>query len=255
MLRRPVRQSALLLACILSSTSFAIAPLNLPVRETLQYTIEWRLITAGNAKLAWSGELDGPRAGWQAKLHLESAGLISKFYKVVDDYAAALTPDLCTAEVHVTAQEGRRDRETAITFNARSRKGDRVERDRAKNTVIDSHTIDIPSCVHDVVGGLYLLRTLRLGPGQSTQIPVSDGKKSVMARVEAQQREDVKTPSGIHKAIRYEVFLFNNVLYHRAGHLHVWVTDDSRSVPVQIRVRLPYAIGTITLQLEKEERS
>jgi hypothetical protein len=80
--------------------------------------------------------------------------------------------------------------------------------------------------VHDVVGGLFLLRTLRMEPGQQIQVPVSDGKKSVSARVEAQARETVKTPSGTHQTIRYEVFLFNNVLYRRSGHLHVWLTED-----------------------------
>jgi len=121
--------------------------------------------------------------------------------------------------------------------------------------VVNAHEIDIPPCVHDVLGGLYLLRTLNLQPGQTTQVAVSDGKKSVMARVEAQQREEVKTPAGSFKTIRYEAFLFNGVLYRRYGSLHVWLTDDARKLPVQIRVRLQFAIGTITLQLEKEEKT
>jgi hypothetical protein len=109
--------------------------------------------------------------------------------------------------------------------------------------------------VYDVVGALFQLRTLRLEPGQSAQVPVSDGKKAAMARVEAQQRETVETPSGTYRTIRYEAFLFNDVLYQRSAHLYVWLTDDARKLPVQIRVRMPVAIGTITLQLEKEDRS
>jgi hypothetical protein len=122
-----------------------------------------------------------------------------------------------------------------------------------KNTTLVSQEIDIPNCTHDVVGGLYYLRTLTMEPGQSVQVPVSDGKKSVMARVEAQQREDVKTPEGTFKTIRYELFLFNNVLYRRSAHLYVWLTDDRRKLPVQIRVRMTVTIGTITLTLEKHE--
>jgi hypothetical protein len=74
-----------------------------------------------------------------------------------------------------------------------------------------------------------------------------------MARVEAQPREDVRTPAGSFKTIRYEVFLFNNVLYRRPAHLYVWLTDDRRRLPVQIRVRMQFTIGTITLMLEKVE--
>ena len=71
--------------------------------------------------------------------------------------------------------------------------------------------------------------------------------------MEAQQREEVKTPDGVFKSIRYELYLFNNVLYRRPAHLYLWLTDDARRLPVQIRVRLQFTIGTITLQLEKLE--
>ena len=104
------------------------------------------------------------------------------------------------------------------------------------------------------VGALYRLRTLRGDPGQQVQLPVSDGKKSIQARAEAQEREVVKTPAGTFRTLRYEAFLFNNVLFRRKGRLFVWFTDDERRLPVQIRVRLPLYVGTITLQLTKEEK-
>jgi len=82
---------------------------------------------------------------------------------------------------------------------------------------------------------------------------VSDGKKFAMAKVEAQQREDVKTPEGVFHTIRYEAYLFNNVIYRRPAHLDFWLTDDRRKLPVQIRVRMQFTIGTITLLLDKHE--
>jgi hypothetical protein len=33
----------------------------------------------------------------------------------------------------------------------------------------------------------------------------------------------------------------------------VWVSDDRRKLPVQIRVRMTFTIGTITLLMEKHE--
>jgi hypothetical protein len=58
----------------------------------------------------------------------------------------------------------------------------------------------------------------------------------------------------VRKTIRYEVFLFDNVLYKRSGHLHIWLTDDNSRLPVQLQVRLQFTIGTITLKLEKEDK-
>jgi hypothetical protein len=222
----------------------------LPTRETLHYTIEWRLVTAGEATLEWNAS---ERSRPQVTLRLESTGLVSKLFKVEDVYNAHLNQELCAQSSQMTAHEGRRQRETKITFDSASRKAFYVERDLAKSAVIASQEIEIPPCVHDVAGGLYFLRTLRLEPGQSALAPVSDGKKSVMAKVEARQREEVKTPSGTYATIRYEVYLFNNVLYRRPAHLDVWLTDDSRRLPVQIRVRMQFTIGTITLFLDKIE--
>ena len=229
-----------------------VTPQSLPTRETLYYTIEWRLITAGKAKLEWIPE-QRPRTEPQVNLHLESVGLVSKFFKVEDDYSANLNPALCGQSLQMTTNEGSRQRETKITFDSASRKASYLERDRVKNTVLASHEIDIPPCVHDVIGGLYFVRTLNLEPGQSAQVPVSDGKKSAMAKVEAQQREDIKTPGGTFKTIRHEMNVFNNVLYRRSAHLYVWLTDDRRKLPVRVQVRMQFAIGTITLSLEKAE--
>jgi hypothetical protein len=223
-----------------------------PARETLRYDIEWRLITAGKATLEW-GAVERPQPGWQVHMHVDSVGLVSKLFKVDDDYTAKLTAGFCAESIDIGAREGGRQRETRISFDAETGKANYLERDPVKNSVVLAREIDIPACVHDVIGGLFYLRTLELEPGQSAQIPVSDGKKSVVARVEAQQREDVKTPAGTFRTIRYEAFLFDNVLYRRPAHLYVWLTDDRRRLPVQVRVHMQFTIGTISLQLESRD--
>ncbi|HUI55126.1 MAG TPA: DUF3108 domain-containing protein [Bryobacteraceae bacterium] len=225
--------------------TFAASP-----KETFYYNIEWRLITAGKAKLEW---FSAPRDGAQINLRVESVGMVSKLFKVEDDYIANLGAGMCAQSALITTHEGSRARETRITFDYASHRADYLERDRVKNSVLLAKETDIPPCVHDVGGGLLLLRTLNLEPGQSAQVPMSDGKKSAMVKVEAQQREDVKTPAGAFKTIRYEAYLFNNVLYRRPARLFIWLTDDQHKLPVQIRVRMQLTIGTITLQLEKHE--
>jgi hypothetical protein len=221
-----------------------------PSKETLVYSIDWRLFNAGKAKVEL---VPGPRAGYQANLHLESTGIVSKLFKVADDYTTNMNGNYCAESAQMTAMEGNRQRETKIVFDGETHKATYLERDRLKNTVLLSKETEIPACVHDVAGGLFFLRTLNLEPGQSVMVPVTDGKKSVMAKVEAQAREDVKTPEGVFKTIRYEVYLFDGVLYKRSAHLNVWIGDDRRRLPVQIRVRMTFTVGTINLLLQKHE--
>ncbi len=240
-----------LLSLLLVPIPLAFSQSNaLPAHESLTFSIEWRLITAGRAVMEWAST--GSETA-QIKVKVESAGLVSKLFKVEDSYIANMGAGLCAQSVQLTAQEGSRERETKINFDYPNHRADYLERDRVKNTVLLARETDIPPCVHEIAGALYFLRTLNLEPGQSALLPLTDGKKSVVAKVEAQQREEVKTAAGTFKTIRYEAYVFNNVLYRRPAHLYVWLTDDPRRLPVQIRVRLQLTIGTITLQLEKHE--
>lgn len=221
-------------------------------RETLQYAIEWRLIPAGMAKLTFTPMPQSAVAQSEVKLHLESAGLVSRLFRVNDDYTSLLGQNLCAESTVISAHEGNRNRETRVVYDSQARKARFTEKDLNLNTTM-THDLDIPGCVHDVIGGLMVLRNLKLEPGQTAQVPISDGRKFVQAKVESQRREELKTSLGTVKTVRYEVFLFNNVLYKRSGHLHVWLTDDDRRLPVQLQVRLQITIGTITFRLEKVE--
>jgi hypothetical protein len=228
---------------------------SLPAKGALAYNVEWRLIDAGKAKLSWSTGVQPSHPGWQINLHLESAGLVSKLYKVNDDYTANLSPNFCVQDTHTIAHEGSRQRDTVVHFDPEAKKASYLERDLVTRATVLSKETDIPGCVRDVIGGMFFIRTLSLEPGHSVQVPVSDGKKTVSAKIEAQQREQIKVPAGTFKTIRYEAFLFNNVLYRRPGHLYVWLSDDARKLPVRLQVRLRFAIGTITFELEKEDKT
>jgi hypothetical protein len=119
--------------------------------------------------------------------------------------------------------------------------------------VLKEASTDIPHCVADVVGAFSKLRSMNLGVGQSTQIPVSDGRKSAAVKVTAQEREEVKTPLGSYQAIRYQADVMNGVVYTRKGEVHLWLSDDAKKLPVQIRLRTGFPIGAVTVTLEKEE--
>lgn len=226
---------------------------NIPGSEALTWQIEWRLIPAGTAKLSWTLMPRSSAAPNELRLHLESTGLVSRLYHVEDDYTSALGQNLCVQNSFMSAHEGNRNKETRVTYDPQTHKAFHIEKDLIKNSTTTDE-VDIPTCVHDVLGGLLVLRTLHLEPGRTVQIPISDGKKFVQAKIEAEGREDLNTPLGVRKTIQYEVFLFDNVLYKRSGHLHIWLTDDRSRLPVQLQVRLHFTIGTITLRLEKEEK-
>jgi hypothetical protein len=239
------------IACVLATLSFASPPGQDP-GESLYYGVEWRFVYAGNASLTLARRADHTES---ISVHLQSAGLVSKLFTLDDNYNAQLTGDtFCAHSTELDAMEGKRHHDTSARFDYDRGKIAWVERDVLKNAVLKNGETDLPgACVSDVMGGLYVLRAMRLEPGQSVQIPLSNGRKAASVRIDVQEREEITTDKmGKFRTIRCEANIFNGVLYSRNARMSVWLTDDARHLPVQIRVRMPFVIGTITLQLEKE---
>ena len=225
-----------------------------PGSESLEYEIEWRLVPAGRVKMSMAGMPGSGDANREMKVHLESTGLVSRLFHVNDDYMAEAVENYCTESTNLMTREGSRERETKVFFDRKNHKASYREHDLTKNTIVTAET-GTPPCVRDILSGLYHLRTVALEPGKLLEVPVSDGKKSVMLKIRCERREEIKTPLGMRKTLVYEVFAFNNVLYRRPGHLHVWLTDDARRVPVQIEIHLQFTIGTVTLRLDKDDKA
>jgi hypothetical protein len=245
---------AILAVLIAATLTQADATGQLPVRETLQYGIEWRLINAGFAKLTLQQNTAPQNQGGTTQLHIESSGLVAKLFKVNDQYRANYEGGFCATDSFLDASEGKRHRETTVKYDRAANKASSVERDFATKTVVKQAEVKISGCVQDILGALYQLRTLRLQPGQSATLKVSDGKKAPEVRVDAQEWEEITTKAGKFKTIRYEAHIFNGVLFERNARAHVWVSEDERRLPVQIKVKMNVAIGAVTMQLEKLER-
>jgi hypothetical protein len=216
--------------------------------EDLTYEIEWRLVRAGTARITKTPRANG---GWESDLSLVSAGLVSKLYRVNDSYSVHFDPGFCATATYMKAEEGSRRRETNVTFHRDTKKSSYVEKDLVKNNIALQKELDIPPCVHDVIAALNKLRGMKPAIGQSLQLPISDGKRMVQAKIEVQEKESVKTKAGTFSTIRYEAHLFNDVLYQRKGRLFVWISDDDRRLLVQVRAKLNFPVGTISFQLEK----
>lgn len=234
--------------CLWTALLVSVAALSAQPAEQLSYQVEWRLIDAGRTDLSW----ERSPSGYQGKLHVYSTGLVSRLFKVNDTYRANGSPDLCAQNYILDSEEGSRTRQTKVTWNGR--KSHYLERDLKKNETVLERELEVPPCVHDVLAGLAKLRSLNsLRPGQAVTLPISDGKKFVQARIEAQDRERITTKVGSFWAIRHEAFLFNDVLFKRTARLLVWISDDSRRLPLRIQVRMRIHIGTVTFALDKVE--
>ncbi len=226
------------------------APLKFPYAESLEYKVGWRMVTAGDAKLRLTQTTPN---GWQLNLDLASLGFVNQLYHVLDVYKLWTNDKFCAVSVNLDAQEGKHHSITTMAFDSDQRRLLATSKDLAANATHKTE-LDIPACTYDIAGAMMTLRASQLQPGMKFNLPVTNGKKLANVRVEGLSKEKLTITGTSYNTIRYETFVFDNVLYHRKGRLLIWITDDARRVPVQMRFLFGFPLGDITLNIEKVER-
>lgn len=97
---------------------------------------------------------------------------------------------------------------------------------------------------------VYYLRTFQLEPGKNYRFPnyFKDAKNPLIVRVH--QRETLELPDGTRvPCLVLQPMIGDDGLFSNRSDARIWITDDARRIPVQIRSRLPWL--TITMRLEK----
>lgn len=245
-------------ALLLLSCATAFAPADEPIQrapkfpfpEKLSYHVEWRLITAGNVTIQLS---HAGSTNWQMDMNVESAGLVTRLYKVSDKYKVLTNQKFCGLDSHLDAQEGKHHRITALNFDLQHDKVEYDDHDVLKNTS-EKKSLEIPPCTYEIAGALASLRLTDMQPGKWATIPITDGKRLAYGKIEAQAKETLNLNGKNYQTIRYEAFLFDNVLYKRKGRLLIWMTDDAARIPVQLRFQLGFPVGTVTVELDKQQQ-
>jgi len=239
-----------LVSMLLSLSAMAQETAPFPAPETLFYRIEWRMVTAGQAKL----QLERVQQNWQIILNLESAGLVSRLFRIEDSYKVISNDRFCGESSSFEAREGKRHVTETEQFDNTRHKAVFDMHDLVKN-VQEHDEVDIAPCTHEIIGALAFLRLSHLEtPGKSITIPIVNGKKMANARIEAQAKENITVDGKMYSTMRYEAFIFDNVVFRRKGSMLIWLSDDAAHLPVQMRFQMGFPIGTITLELEKAEK-
>ncbi len=217
-----------------------------PARQTLTFTVDWRVFTGGTAvfHLEQQGDL----------LHVtataDTVGAVNMLFPVVDRFQSTMdTRTGCSQGFWKQVQEGRRKVSSDLTFDYNAGKQTQVERNLVKGTQ-KQQTTSVPACVTDSLSGIFYAASQRLTVGQEFGFPLADAMRTVTVTMKVEAREEIKTPAGTFQTIRVQPTAEEGVVKNR-GNIWIWYTDDARHMPVQIRARLFW--GTITFHLQSVE--
>jgi hypothetical protein len=213
-----------------------------PAKETLTFTVDWRVFTAGTAVF----ELEQQGTVEKVTATADSVGAVTMLFPVVDRFQAGFdTKTGCSTGFSKQLQEGRRRVSSDLSFDYKTGKQTQVEKNLVKGTQKEL-TASIPACVTDSLSAIFYAASQPMAVDQAVRFPLADSMRTVTVAMKLEGKEEIKTPAGTFQTIKAEPTADEGIVKNR-GHIWVWYTDDARHMPVQIQARLFW--GTITFHL------
>jgi hypothetical protein len=243
--------TAVLCAFALAAVAYAQQPHTLspprpgfsfPLKQTLTYSVDWRVFPAGTAVLHF--ETAGARENLTASA--DTIGAINLLFHVGDRFQSSFDRATgCTYDFNKQTVEGRRKVNSTLHLDYSQ---NRAVLDEKNLVTRQTKHVEAaaPACLTDLLTGVFYASSQPIALGHNFVIPVFDAMRVVPVTMKIEGREEIRTPLGIFKTLRVQPTADAGVVKNR-GNIWIWYTDDERHLPVQMRARLFW--GTITFRL------
>jgi hypothetical protein len=228
--------------------SLAIPPLPRPelpdtlpfhAGERLEFSIDYGFINAGHATMGVEPlrTIAGVRC-LELWTDARSNAFFSTIYKVWDRSQSFLEPEEFVSWRYEKHQrEGSYRNDQLIKFDRRenfARYDDGVE-------------VSLPRFVQDELAAFYYFRTLQMEVGQKVLIDSHANRKNYALEVRVLRVETVEVPAGEYECIVIEPMIREGGIFSAKGRLTIWLTNDSRRMPVRMSTKI--AVGSVTASL------
>ncbi|HDQ46169.1 MAG TPA: DUF3108 domain-containing protein [bacterium] len=208
------------------------------VGEHLEFDIAFKFITAGTATMS---VLDTMwvfgRPSYHIRTTASSNAFFSRLYRVRDRVESLMDMQgLFSWKFEKHLREGRYRADRYATFDQRN-----------GLVYYRKDTVSAPLYVQDILASLYFARTQPLEVGRHLDIDNFADGKVYSLRVLVHRKETVKVPAGKFKCLVVEPVLREEGLFKQKGKLTIWLTDDTRRMPVLMKSKI--LVGSIDARL------
>ncbi len=215
-----------------------------PIPERLEFEVSYTGIPAGRAVQEVKQVGDEIHIVSTAK----SADWLNLFFPVEDRIESILISGAPPNDIGVPRLYRERIREGWTRFQ----KDAAFDRQKLEVTTKDflkksEITSKITSKTYDTLSSFFYFRSVPLKVGASYFIDIFDCKKLWNTEVQVLRREEIETPLGRFKTVVIKPVLKFEGIFARTGDMFIWLTDDERRIPVQMKSKV--RIGSITATL------
>lgn len=210
------------------------------VGEKLLFVIKWGIIPAGYATLEIPERIKiGEREAYRIISRAQSNSFFDIFYKVRDHNESwSDMESLCSLGYEKHLKEGSYIKNEKVIF------------DQIKGVAIiegENKEIPIAKFTHDLLSGLYFMRTQDLKIGETYFLEISGSGKNWQLEVKVSHREKIEVTAGKFDCWVIEPFLKFEGIFQHKGRILIWMSADEKKIPVLMRTKIP--LGSIDAEL------
>jgi len=209
--------------------------------ERMKFEVKWAFILAGEATLELMPvtKMKGKDA-YNFVFTVRTSEFVDLFYKVRDKIESYTDTDMKHSLFYSRNHEGKSKKDTSIDFDwdkyqaQYSTEGESRKRE----------PLSIPEGTFDPLSVFFAFRMNDLDREKTIEIPVTDGKKVAFGRVNVIKRETIEVNGN-----NYDTFLVEPEVFEKSkdAKLEIWITADSRRIPVRIKSKV--IVGSFTAEL------
>jgi hypothetical protein len=213
------------------------------VGEELVFELRWMGLLAGHASMAVSGQVtrDGHDV-YHIKTIAQSSPFFSVFYHVRDVGETFVdVHGLYPWHFRLDQQEGGRVVQRTVTF------------DQARQVAIYTKNqqrpqeVEVPPRVQDSLSSFYVLRTLPLRVGRTAHMQTFANGRTYDVEIQVLRRENIAAYWGTAETLVIRPILRFQEILRQKGEVLIWLTDDTRRLPVRMKTAIK--VGSIEATL------
>ena len=213
--------------------------------EKLIFQARWGFIMAGSATLEVlpMTTIKGVKTH-HFVMETETNEYVDLFYRVRERQDSFTDIAMTRSVLYKKRSEGNHQRDVVVHFD--------VERKEATyvNFGEKMAPVKILPGTFDPLALFYILRLHDLGENAEIEIPISDGKKMILAKAKVAKREKLRVSGKVYDTflVQPEMKSLGSVFKDRGNTgLAIWFTADEQKIPVKIISRVGAAVFTFEL--------
>jgi len=220
--------------------------------EKVTYTIQYGIITAGNATLNLDSDILNGKEVWHSKLAARTTGMAEALFKVLDIYESYIdtVTELPVKSIR-NVREGRYRNYNEVLFDHES---------RSDSSILNSDLTGIhiaPPRIHDILSCFYYFRNhilpvdSNLKKGELTTIITWFCDELYPIRLRYIGTDVVKTKVGKIKCYKFNPVTETGRLFKTEEDVSFWFSADKNFLPVKIRFDI--FVGSFTCEIMSYE--